>query len=803
MRLRRRAFLQQTCLALASLGISETGLLLAGSRYQQVLAQPTRRKLALLVGINQYPRQGKTPALQGCLTDVDLQRELLVHRFGFQPSDILILQDRQATRDNIEAAFIEHLVGQADPGDVVVFHFSGYGRHVRPGSLRNDGTTDLGEQNTLVPVDSVSLRSDQEVPIINDLLEETLLLLLRSLQTDQVTSVLDTSYNYPGSPLRGSLRVRSRPDSKGQAHPAELALQEQLLSQTRFSREQVGVQRRSRQMPGVVLAASGPMQLAAEAQWHGFKAGLFTYALTQHLWSTTPAATIWTSFSQATTDVQKVIGEDQQPELSGQTKQQQSLLAYYLYPDIGADGAVIAVEENGVIWLAGLPAEVLERYGANSILRVLPLPGLNGQITQEMGSPGGSPTPYPPISDTQKKQLVQLRSINGLTAKGQCLGNDQLQAGQLVQEVIRVLPRNINLTIALDDNLDRIEQIDATSAFSTIPQVSTAIAGKQPADYLFAKAREDLPSQSQSGNGSKSALTNDVSLPQSSYGLFSPGRQVIPGTANEVGEAVKAAVRRLTPKLQSLLAAKLLSLTVNENSSCLGVSVTLETIAPEEQVLMRRETFRAPWPLPQVSSDMSSESATPTKTATDSLTQAEREGALLTLATGSRIQYRVHNYSDRPIYLVLLGLDSGANGFAFYPFTAAADSSEAELLLKNERVNPGKTLMVPYASNSFEWVVRGPTGLTTVYLILSREPFNQALTTLETVARQMGDVQQVAALPDLLKATHGVLEDLHQASGMDKAGIKAIAAQAAEIPEESLALDVNAWAALRFIYQVV
>jgi hypothetical protein len=829
MRLRRRAFLQQVCLSLASLGISEAGLALAGSRYQQVLAQPTRRKLALLVGINQYPNQGKMPVLQGCLTDVDLQQELLIHRFGFQRSDILILEDQQATRDNIEAAFIEHLVGQAHLGDVVVFHFSGYGRHARLGSLQDDGTTDLSEQNTLVPVDSVSLKlnpletlHEQEVPIINDLLEETLLLLLRSLQTDQVTSILDTSYNYPGSPFRGTLRVRSRPSSSmGQADQAELALQEQLLSQTQFSREQVGVQRRSRQMPGVILAASGPMQLAAEAQWHGFKAGLFTYALTQHLWSTTPAATIWTSLSQAITDVQKVAGEDQQPELSGQRSQQQPLLAYYLSPGVGADGVITAIEGRGknIIWLAGLPAEILEQYRANSILTVLPLPSESmvesGRMKDEI--PSSSLTLHPFAAGPS--QHIQLRSVNGLVAKGQFLGDRELQVGQLVQEAIRVLPHNVNLAIALDTHLDRIERVDATSAFSAIPQVSTAIAGEKPADYLFAKVRE-VPSQNQPISGSEPALANDTSPPQSSYGLFSLGGQAIPSTANEVGEAVKLAVRRLTPKLQTLLATKLLSLTMNEHSSCLGVSASLETIAPESQVLMRQETSRAPWPLPQPSTDdMSSEqefgeasgesaepltqAATPARTTTDSLTKAERDGTLLTLPIGSRIQYQICNYSDRPVYLVLLGLDSGANGFAFYPFTASADRSEAEALLKNEQIAPGKTLTLPHVSNSFEWIIHGPTGLTTVYLILSRQPFNQTLTTLETVARQIGDVQQVAALPDLLEVAHGVLQDLHQASAMGKARIKTIAAQVTEIPEESLALDVNAWATLRFTYRVV
>ncbi|HAA29179.1 MAG TPA: peptidase C14, partial [Cyanobacteria bacterium UBA8553] len=78
MGLKRRTFLQQTGLVLAALGVSETVLSLLGEkslavplleRYFQVLAQPTGRKLALLVGINQYPH---STALAGCVTDVEL-----------------------------------------------------------------------------------------------------------------------------------------------------------------------------------------------------------------------------------------------------------------------------------------------------------------------------------------------------------------------------------------------------------------------------------------------------------------------------------------------------------------------------------------------------------------------------------------------------------------------------------------------------------------------------------------------------------------------------------------------------------
>ncbi|MBN3927070.1 caspase family protein, partial [Nostoc sp. NMS4] len=98
--MKRRTFLERIGSILAVLGITEAEWLSLGNRYYQALAQPSPRKLALLIGINQYP---KIPALSGCLTDVELQRELLIHRFGFQGSDILTLTEEQASREFIEA----------------------------------------------------------------------------------------------------------------------------------------------------------------------------------------------------------------------------------------------------------------------------------------------------------------------------------------------------------------------------------------------------------------------------------------------------------------------------------------------------------------------------------------------------------------------------------------------------------------------------------------------------------------------------------------------------------------------------
>jgi hypothetical protein len=104
--MKRRTFLKQIGSILAVLGITETELLTWGNRYYQALAQPSLRKLALLVGINQY---SQNPSLNGCLTDVELQKELLMYRFGFPAANILTLTEEQASREFIEAAFVEDL----------------------------------------------------------------------------------------------------------------------------------------------------------------------------------------------------------------------------------------------------------------------------------------------------------------------------------------------------------------------------------------------------------------------------------------------------------------------------------------------------------------------------------------------------------------------------------------------------------------------------------------------------------------------------------------------------------------------
>lgn len=150
--IKRRHFLQFAGSSLAAIGLSQLDLIRQANSYNQVLAQGTRRKLALLVGVNNYP--AGISSLRGCLNDVEMQYELLVNRYGFNCHDIVRITDDtelKPTRENILTVFEEHLIKQAKPGDIVVFHYSGHGSLV----LDPDPIPEFGANNgTLIPYDA-------------------------------------------------------------------------------------------------------------------------------------------------------------------------------------------------------------------------------------------------------------------------------------------------------------------------------------------------------------------------------------------------------------------------------------------------------------------------------------------------------------------------------------------------------------------------------------------------------------------------------------------------------------------------
>ncbi|MGD1922028.1 MAG: hypothetical protein ACFCAD_25925 [Pleurocapsa sp.] len=243
-------------------------------------------------------------------------------------------------------------------------------------------------------------------------------------------------------------------------------------------------------MPGVVFSASGKNQVAVERQWDDFSAGLFTQALTQHLWQITPNNKVQVALAQTAASVEQVMGRQQQPTLNSPDK---SAIAYYLATsDISnAAGVISKVNKNNLeVKLLGLPANILNSYGVNSLLCLS-------------------------SDDSRDSPRLQIKSKEGLLAKAQLLDTttaNLAREGDFVQESLRIFKRDIGLTLVLDDELERIERVDATSAIANIKVVdSTVVLGEQYADSLLGKAHQE---NSATENGENQTF---------SYGLYTAG----------------------------------------------------------------------------------------------------------------------------------------------------------------------------------------------------------------------------------------------------------------------------------------
>ena len=842
MNYKRRAFLRQAALLLASIGVSQTTMAAAAHRYYHALAKPTVRKLALLVGIDHYSDNvcgNHSPyksCLTGCATDVELQRELLTHRFGFEPNDILVLVNEDATRQAIEDAFLTHLVDQARPGDVVVFHFSGLGSQV---ALMDDATPDSPQiYNSLVPVDGVL--PTREHPVLNDFMEDSLMLLLRSLATEHIVTVLDVSYGAPEHLLDSGLRVRARVSlPQGRLSNDEIALQTQLLQRVRGTRESI----KKSQFPGLFLQAADSSQGAIEGQWNGFSAGLLTCALTQQLWWLTADTSLITGISLAGAKVEQAVGSQHQPVLTGKKSEKPAVESHRFKPiqPISADGVVTKFNvetASAQIFLGGLPAAVLENYGTTSILHVvasnddnpsLPMAPVNVAPADELEQPQPTSTEQATVAEdtvnqgltaqettsdieqdpdsevilvveqdtAQRSQVPQdafdralpmhVRSRDGISVQTRLI-DSQLNAkyvkvGQLVHEHIRVLSKNINLVVALDSQLERIERVDATSALSGVPKISSVVAGEQPADVLFGKqhplaaASSDAESQETPGSSSPAEARPAEGR---GYGLFYLSREAIPNTLEDSEEAVKTAVHRVAPKLENLLATKLLRLTENPGSSQLGVQATLEMLAPQERILIQQTTFRAPW--------------TPPESRLAKLFASN--GKVPSLPIGSKIHYRLQNYGDRPVYCVLWGLDSGGNAITIYPVGRKGREANEAMFTGESMIAPGEIITMPQTTMTAEWSVGGPIGLSETYVVCSRDPLKRTAEELSRVMRPMGSFRQLSVLSEPMAIVQAMLADLTETSRNE-------IAEGLDVSSDNYALHMSRYASLSFIYRVV
>ncbi|MEL7141006.1 MAG: caspase family protein [Cyanobacteria bacterium J06631_9] len=752
--LSRRAFLQGTGAVMAALGLSELSVNAAAALgisekakdYSQALAADSGRKLALLIGIDKYPEdalpsgQLGTGKLAGCKTDVALQKALLIHRFGFDPADIVVLTDERATREGIYRAVVDHLIDQATAGDTVVVHFSGYGAQVRISDL----TGGQAMQRSLVPVDG--FLPTEKRPTFNDISEQELKTLLKQVKTKNITTVLDAGFVDIAVPLSGGLRSRARSEVVTGQLPAPFPL----LSNQRLAKE-------SEPFPGTLIRGANLDDVVLERPWNDFNAGAFTYVLTQYLWSAPAPVTEEIAVARSQEMLSRWGGSNQQPVLVAANKKTSPLYSTPLLNDTRGEGVITDVSNDGktaTIWFGGMPPRVLAYFS----------------------------TPTVVVSGGRR---LKVRSRDGLTVKAKLAsdaGNDgaPLKVGQPVYEAIRALPKNLDLIVALDSRLERIERVDATSALSGLTFVSSTSDTNLPADCLLGKPIDSgAETLTASLNPTKLSQAETFPAPESEadpaqelpgtvgYGLFSLTRSLIPGTMANQDEAIKPAIARLSSKLQALMALKILRLSENRAASQLPVRVTLERVDPKENTLLiSRKTFSTQQQDPQ------------------------SRALIPEIAVGSRVRYRIFNDGETPLYYTLINVDPRERLSAFCPVaepdpvdaTAAEVGTESPPKFMGASIAPGTSVAVPSAE--LDWAIEAPTGPVETYVVCTTQPLTNTFETLRVAINNGGT--RINPMPEPLDVVKSLLSDISQDDETD-----------------AYTLDMTQWATINFTYRAV
>ncbi|MFB2882393.1 caspase family protein [Floridanema aerugineum] len=692
--MKRRHFLQFATSTLATLGLSQLDIQQHSWRYAKVLAQNTPRKLALLVGINNYPND----PLKGCINDTYLQRELLIHRFGFNPKDILLVTDEtniKPTRTGILEAFEEHLIKQAKPGDVVVYHFSGHGSQVF------DPDTGASDQlnSTFVPIDREISKSAEQI-IVSDVMGETLFLLMSALQTENVAVVLDSCHS--GGGKRGNLTIRAiNGGARVNPSPMERSYQEQWLSQMGKSREWLKQERQKSIAKGIVIASAARSQLAADTPFDGFHAGAFTYVLTQYLWQSTSDEPINSIIANVARSTTRISSTRQIPEFEvKKDSNNEKKPAYFLKHQLPSAEAVITkVAGNSVeFWLGGIEPQSIAAFNKNALFSIV---------------------------DNQSKILgiVRLDSRNpnnGLVAQGTILETSQpkgIKPGLILQEQARAIPNNLSLRIGLDESLGA-DKPTASQALSRLNRIEPVELGKMEVQYIFGRMTEANYQELQERK------VADIP-PVGSLGLYAPGLDLIPGSFGGAKENVTAGVERLKAKFRSLLAARLVKLTLNADSSKLKVSALMKVLDSQtgQPIDVAASAFTVRGGAinsPQLPNNIKPNSG-------------EIQGGIPNLPLGTRVQFLVENQEDKDLFVSLLVITPEGEMVVLFPNSWTA-TSDAALIKAGER------RQIPeLGKDSFKITVGKPLGNVEVLVIASASPLREALKKLQSIAVSRGE----------------------------------------------------------------
>lgn len=326
----------------------------------------TRR--ALLIGIDKYvpaapavrprPRpaaaadtsssrgrpRGVWSNLEGAVNDVEELQQVLITRYGFQPPDIHVLRNAQATRARILSETRAWLIDAASAGDVSLFFYAGHGSQVA--NSRSEEADKLDE--SIVPADAnigaLDVRDKELAAVFNAAIDKKVFL----------TTIFDSCHS--GSIGRGAPRVTRfrfiQPDDRDVADPSRPAPPES--------------------RGALVISAAQDYQLAAETEDDQKRPhGLFSWALLKTLRSMPANQSVDRVFLQVRALMQSGDAM-QEPVLATTAERRRAPL--FGTATAGTGSVVVAVQrveaDGSVIFQGGIAAGIrknteLQRVGDN------------------------------------------------------------------------------------------------------------------------------------------------------------------------------------------------------------------------------------------------------------------------------------------------------------------------------------------------------------------------------------------------------------------------------------------------------
>lgn len=267
------------------------------------LAAPAEQR-ALLVGVGQYQTPGID--LPGIDLDLERMRETLI-RLGFADRQIRSLADSEATSANVIAGFETWLKQGVQPGDRVVFYYSGHGSNVPD----LDGDEEDGVDEVLVTHDMRRARIQGRATLAGVVTDDKLAALIAAIPSKNIWLIIDACHS--GTMTR-SFSMKNRSLGSDAVYVKSFTYSGMPTSnQTVFAR---GLQRSSENFVALSAAGDGEKAIGTSV------GGVFTIGLTETIKRVAAegkSVTVTELRNQTTEYIRSKVDKDQvhHPQITG------------------------------------------------------------------------------------------------------------------------------------------------------------------------------------------------------------------------------------------------------------------------------------------------------------------------------------------------------------------------------------------------------------------------------------------------------------------------------------------------------